>query len=240
MKIGGLIIMIKIALCDDDYKMLGLLEENLQNILDEFGVTCIIEKFVSPVELVASFKGTIYDLLILDIVMPEQTGIETAAQLRSGGYEGDVIFMTSNPEYALDAYDVYPLSFLPKPFNYDKFVEVIKKFLSKNPSASSIVIKNNLGAKEQVSLDDILYVESQGHSVCYALINGSVYTVAGNFTKTISFLPEYFFRCHRCYAVNMKKVRTIQRYYFVLENDVQVPISKGEFKEAQKRFVFNS
>jgi DNA-binding LytR/AlgR family response regulator len=187
-----------------------------------------------------AFKNKIYDLILFDIVMPGKNGIESAKELRRSGYEGEIIFMTSNTEYALEAYDVYPLTFLQKPFTYEKTVEVMKKFFSKGSFSSTIVIRNNDGAKEVVPMDSILYVESQGHSVCYALENGCVYTAAGNFTKAIGYLPEYFFRCHRCYAVNMKKAKTIQRYYFVLENDIQIPISKGEFKEAQKRFVYNS
>ena len=170
-------------------------------------------------------------------------GKSTFLKILSGEIEpnkGEIIFMTSNTEYALEAYDVYPLTFLQKPFTYEKTVEVMKKFFSKGSFSSTIVIRNNDGAKEVVPMDSILYVESQGHSVCYALENGCVYTAAGNFTKAIGYLPEYFFRCHRCYAVNMKKAKTIQRYYFVLENDIQIPISKGEFKEAQKRFVYNS
>lgn len=232
--------MVKIAVCDDDSVMIDCVCGYLNKILDEFGIQGVVESFNSPEKLILAFKNKIYDLIILDIVMPDKNGIEAAKELRCGGYEGDIVFMTSNTEYALEAYDAYPLTFLSKPFTYDKTVEVMKKFFSKNSCSSTLVIRNNDGAKEAVPMDSILYVESQGHSVCYALENGDVYTTAGNFTKSISYLPEYFFRCHRCYAVNMKKAKTIQRYYFVLENDVQVPISKGEFKEAQKRFVFNS
>ncbi len=232
--------MVKIAVCDDDSVMLDRVCGYLNKILEEFGIQGIVESFNSSDELILAFKNKIFDLIVFDIVMPEKNGIESAKELRKGGYEGEIIFMTSNTEYALEAYGVYPLTFLQKPFTYEKTVEIMKKFFSKNSFSSTLVIRNNEGAKEAVSMDSILYVESQGHSVCYALENGEIYTAAGNFTKSISYLPEYFFRCHRCYAVNMKKAKTIQRYYFVLENDVQIPISKGEFKEAQKRFVYNS
>lgn len=232
--------MVKIAVCDDDSKMLRMVDQHLRQIFDDFGIPGVVDIFTSPSELLTAFKNKIYDLIILDIVMPSKNGIDSAKDLRQCGFEGDIIFMTSNTEYALEAYDVYPLTFLPKPFTYDRLVEVMKKFFSKNSCSSTIVIRNNEGAKELVAMDSILYVESQGHSVCYTLENGEVYTTSGNFTKTISYLPEYFFRCHRCYAVNMKKTKTIQRYFFVLENDVQVPISKGEFKEAQRRFVYSS
>ena len=232
--------MVKIAICDDDSSMLILLENQLVKILNDFGVQGIVETYTSSAELIDSYKRNIFDLIITDIIMPEKNGIETATELRSCGYEGDIVFMTSNTEYALDAYDAYPLSFLPKPFTYEKLSDVMKKFFSRHSGHISIVIPNNSGAKESVSVDDILYIESQGHSVCYALENGSVYTVTGNFTKTISCLPEYFFRCHRCYAINMKKAKSIQRYYFIVGNNTQIPISKGEFKEAARRFVYTS
>ncbi len=64
------------------------------------------------------------DIIFLDVQMPEMSGIELVARLNNG-YE--VILVTANDSYAVDAFDQKVTDYLVKPFEYDRFSQAINK-----------------------------------------------------------------------------------------------------------------
>ena len=185
-----------------------------------------------------SFK---FDLIILDIVMPGMTGIELAKELRKNKINSDIIFITTNTEYAVEAFDVFPLTYITKPINSEKLFEALNKFANKNDFSSSVSVKNELGEKIILPVNSILYLKSQGHSVVYALEDGSdISSTAENFTSAGEKMPAEFYRCHRCFVVNLKKIHSIDKYEFVLENQTRIPISRYNYQEAKRLFTLNS
>ena len=67
------------------------------------------------------------DIIFLDVDMPSPNGIETAKRLREEGCEAVIVFVTALREYVFDAFDVGAFHYLVKPFNEDKFREVLGK-----------------------------------------------------------------------------------------------------------------
>ncbi len=109
-----------------------------------------------------------YDLLFLDIGLPELSGIEVLDKLSSKPY---VIFTTANKRYALKAFDAGAVDYLLKPFNLDRFNQAVDKALSimKGEKISSGLPKSiglSLSSKENhryniiISFDDIIYFSS--------------------------------------------------------------------------------
>ena len=112
----------KLAVCEDDEMIRKELCGLCGGILDEEGVCYEITVFSSAAEVEAALyeKGEVYDLLLLDIVMPGMSGMEFAQALRQRRNRTSIIFVTGNEEYLLEGYSVQPVQFLLKPGRRDQ------------------------------------------------------------------------------------------------------------------------
>ena len=99
--------MTKVAFCDDELSVLN----DLQSLLDEYRVKQNREidytAFISPLELLAAIeKGIRFDVLLLDVLMPGENGIDTATEIRRYDSNVKIIFLTSSAEFAVQSYTV--------------------------------------------------------------------------------------------------------------------------------------
>ena len=76
--------------------------------------------FTRPEDALHYLEGNRADVALLDIDMPGMSGLELAKQLREKWPETQIIFLTGFPQYALEAYEVHPSSYLLKPVKKDK------------------------------------------------------------------------------------------------------------------------
>ena len=99
--------MTKVAFCDDELSMLN----ELQVLLDGYRVKQNREidytAFCSPLELLAAIeRGIRFDVLLLDVLMPGENGIDTAEEIRRYDSNVKIIFLTSSAEFAVQSYAV--------------------------------------------------------------------------------------------------------------------------------------
>jgi two-component system, LytTR family, response regulator len=66
------------------------------------------------------------DLLLLDINMPGQTGLQVARQLIGKKSSTSIIFTTAYDEHALTAFELHAIDYLLKPFSLERFNEAIE------------------------------------------------------------------------------------------------------------------
>eukprot|EP01136_Pigoraptor_vietnamica_P013178 Opistho-1_new@53913 len=114
----------KILLVDDDPDIIELLEYNLQK--EGFEIQSALDG-VQAVEVAKSFKP---DLILLDVMMPRQDGIETARQLRliPEFKEVYILFLTARAEEYTEvaAFDVGADDYIVKPIKPRALVSRIK------------------------------------------------------------------------------------------------------------------
>lgn len=135
--------MVNIAICDDDVKFAGRLEEMLIDYAKKCQIKIKIEVFLDGLELLESIKNQkeLYDIIFLDIEMKDLNGIEVAKKIRSFDERCLIIYVTSYQSYAIEAYEVQPFRFIVKPINesilykyweaaLDKFYLIIQLFNS--------------------------------------------------------------------------------------------------------------
>lgn len=100
-----------------------------------------MKKYASAEELYFARKsGEAFGILLLDVEMSGMTGIDLAKKLRSEGFRGEIISITSHFELAGEGYEVDALHYLVKPVSYEKLSAVLKKAterLSVEPPLSS-------------------------------------------------------------------------------------------------------
>ncbi len=83
----------------------------LEKVLDENGFT--VDSYEDPVLAVENFKAGLYDLVILDIKMPELNGFELYRDIKRLDKKVKTCFLTAGEMY----YGVYPDIFSSLPAN---------------------------------------------------------------------------------------------------------------------------
>ncbi len=109
-------------LCDDDLSILSELRVLLDRYRVERNVEITSAAFQSPLELLTEIeRGTRFDILLLDVMMPGENGIDTAREIRRYDQSMKIIFLTSSAEFAVESYTVGAYFYQLKPIWQESF-----------------------------------------------------------------------------------------------------------------------
>lgn len=195
----------------------------------------IVETFTNPLKAIEFVKSNSCDVVFLDIEMPELSGIELVQSMRA--HLPQVVFYTSNPEYALECYDYNVTDFLKKPVTLPRLLSCIDRIEEKKKIIESAVKTdkseiNSLFIKTdsryvKLDFDEILYVEASGDYVVFKTTERS-YIVHSTMKNIGNNLPkEHFIKVHRSYIVNKDKIVDIEDMSLMIGRKV-IPISRSQ------------
>ena len=123
--------MIQIAFCDDDQTVLDQLSALLEKYRAQRCVQIQCTAFHSPLDLLAEIeKGTRYDILFLDVIMPAENGITAAKEIRQYDNVVKIIFLTSSAEFAVESYVVGAYFYQLKPIWEDSFFRLTDSMIA--------------------------------------------------------------------------------------------------------------
>ncbi|NHN31319.1 response regulator [Paenibacillus agricola] len=122
----------KVLLVDDEPAMLLAMKRLLSRIE---GVE-LVGSFQNAAEALDFVRVRDVDLAFLDIQIAEDDGLELARSLRSIRAGLDIVFTTSHAEFAIQAYDVYPLDYMVKPISRKRLAQTINRAVSRNSASS--------------------------------------------------------------------------------------------------------
>jgi DNA-binding LytR/AlgR family response regulator len=201
-------------------------------------------EFDNPLDAVDFLATEVVDLILLDIQMPDLTGIEFIKTLPDAP---KIIFTTAYEKYALEGFKLNAVDYLLKPFNYQEFLTAVqkaKKLIDLETQALPTLEANNqfLFLKSEykvrrINFDDILYIEGLKDYVKVYLQTNEKPILSINSVKSLEEkLPaERFMRVHRSFIVNLEKVETIERSRIVF-GKTYIPVS-DQYKEKFQEFV---
>ena len=106
--------MLNIAICDDNGIFVDNLEKKINTIMNENNIEFFVEKFYSGKDLINGSRNAIYDIILLDIDMPDKTGFNTIEEIYKKQPNVFVVFITAHEEFAYQAYDYHPYQFVHK------------------------------------------------------------------------------------------------------------------------------
>jgi DNA-binding LytR/AlgR family response regulator len=137
---------INVAICEDEKVQVELLEKHVKIWGEQRNIKVIIETFYSAESF--DFNWSMdkrYDVLLLDIQMPGQNGIELAKKIREEDDIINIIFITAIPDYIQEGYDVEAINYLIKPVDEKKLYECLDRALEKVPKEEKIVLIEEQG-----------------------------------------------------------------------------------------------
>lgn len=117
--------MLKTVIVEDDRMVAAI---NAQFAEKTPGVQ-VVATFHNGRDALAFLGRTSVDLLLLDLYMPEMSGVELLIELRHRGCNTDVIFITAanDAPHIQDALRLGAVDYLIKPFCYKRFEEALDK-----------------------------------------------------------------------------------------------------------------
>ena len=225
---------INCAIIDDEPLAAGLLESYVKKT----PYLLLKGTYNSAIQAMRDLRESPVQLLLLDIQMPELSGVEFAKILPK---ETKVIFTTAFPQYAIEGYKVNALDYLLKPISYEDFLKSTDKALEWFATAERqdacqrdrfLFVKTDYKL-QRVCLDDILYIEGLKDYVRFYLKNGEKVMSLMSMKKLDEYLPKpEFLRTHRSYIVHMTETPLVDRFRIVFD-DVYIPVSDNYKDEVQ-------
>lgn len=222
--------MLSIAVCDDEIIECCNMEKRIKKMIEEMKIPCIIRQFRSGGELLQALES--FDIVFLDIMMPEMDGMKTAQLFRKKASDKILIFVSSSREYVFEAYDVEAFQYLLKPVEDRKLKNVLQKAVLKTERRSQeFIIVSSQRQKKKLFLDDIYYFEIKGRIVDAHGPEGifTYYEQMGELENKLQ--DKGFFRCHKSYLVNLKYVDGYNRQEAILENGERIVIAKRRYED---------
>jgi len=179
----------------------------------------LIKTYTNPLAALAemSLQNTPH-LIYCDIDMPGFSGMNLAESLRDTPHH--IIFTTSYPDYALDAFGLRIRNYLLKPFDLPKFVKytevVLKEFFTplvlERETEDSFFLRTGLEKTElaRVLKNEIAYIQGSNNHI-HIYTQQEDYSVYMTFTEIEDRLSSSanFYRIQRSYIINSSHVKGI-------------------------------
>ena len=230
--------MIRAAICDDEPTILDCLYENIPAEFKRQGTDIHIEKFLSGGEFLNAHKEEPFDVVFLDIDMPEISGFDIAEKI--SGERTLIIFVTTHDELVFSSLKFQPFRFIRKSFIDDELGEVVDdiiKVLSKRIAGKKFKLQTR-SHDVYVDVEQIVYIEIYGHWLHVYTCDGEVLECYGILSDYESQLEPFdFVRTHKSYLVNCRYIHSIQKEQVVLDNKTSVPLSRRRINAVNDKFT---
>jgi len=200
------------------------------NYLKQLGVghiaTC-----ANGIEAFQLLRQQPFDLLFLDIEMPQLTGFELLKSLPNTPL---VVITTAYRDYAVEGFEWDVLDYLVKPFSFPRFLQTMEKATRALTDDNHFLFLRADHEWVRIDLDTLLYIESLRDYV-------RIVTKAKTFIVhlplaelTARLPPERFVRVHRSYTLALDRVDRVSQHCAHI-GDKLIPISRAHRQEVYRR-----
>jgi two-component system LytT family response regulator len=241
----------RVLIVDDEPLARSALESTLRSRLDVEG----FETAADGDEALGLLEQHAYDVVLLDIQMPELSGIQLADRLKNcKSSVPSIVFVTAHNQHAVAAFERHAVDYVLKPFSEERIHEALDRAAKQThgerlarlmellPRLETLVKKSTkLAIKTKgrivfVDPSDIALVEAQGNYVLLQRLSGS-YLLRESISAVAERLrPFGFIRIHRSVLVNTAYVEEIQPW----ETGEYILVIKGGRKLTASRTYKNN
>lgn len=226
----------RIGICDDEKFFIKTIEDALIKILDKYDIPFNIQTFLNGYDLIEKQKN--FDLIFLDITMPNIDGLSVAEKIREINDDLIIVFITSHEDKVFEAFKVKTFRYLVKPVDQEKLEEAIigahKEYCDDNVQ---VFIKDVCHNIRKINMDDIVYVETHNRNLLVHTLNHS-FEAALRMKEIEHMLGESnFYRIHTSYIVNLKHVIAYNHNTVSMINGHDVMISRLKIKDFKNKLL---
>jgi DNA-binding LytR/AlgR family response regulator len=196
-----------------------------------------------------------YDVVFLDVRMPELNGIELGNVLRRFAAPPAIVYVTAYEEYAVRAFDIGACDYLLKPVSRARLRTALERALgplaadqrggwgaeAPGDDSSDLIPVETAGRTRFISREQVHWVEAEGDYVRLHTVDGGAYLVR----IPISHLEERwsahgFIRIHRGYLVSFKHITEFSvtgSVHLVMVGGRSLPVSRRHVRDVRDRIL---
>ena len=235
--------MLHIAICDDQQGELKTLCIYIEEYLTAHGLQAEVTAYTHPDKLLGAVETQNFQLYLLDIVMPMVNGLELGREIRRRDNEAQIIYVTTEPQFALQAYAASPINYLVKPVEKQRLFDTLTLAISKADLAQvqTIAVKT-ADSLRIINLPQITCCEYCNHAVTFSLTSGEQIcsrTIRERFADYCApvLMDGHFLQCHTSFVVNMRRVERFAKDSFTLFGGKVVPIASRQYPAVRDAYM---
>ncbi len=184
----------------------------LKRLLNENGIEDITA-FDNPIDALKEVTKTKFDVVFLDISMPNITGLELADSIIQLEPKTFIIFQTAYSEFALEAYKSGGMGYLMKPIESNdikSILEKVRNFKNSLNEESKKILGKRGDKLYLIDISDIYYIKADLDEVIVRIKDADAYVrrKIGDLETLLN--GKNFFRVHRSYIVNVDKIKSMR------------------------------
>lgn len=193
---------------DDEKLALG----RLKRLLNENKIEDITE-FNDPVDALKEIVKTKFDVVFLDISMPNISGLELADSILSLEPKTFIVFQTAHEEFALEAFKKGGVGYLVKPIQSEDIKAILEKinnFKTTTSEENKKILAKRGDKLYLIDIDDIYYIKADLDEVIVRIKDTDAYVRRKIGDLESILVGKNFFRVHRSYIVNVDKIKSLK------------------------------
>lgn len=221
----------RIAVVDDE----SIWRDKALHIMKMYGIKAEkIDTYARGKEFLDA--GENYDIVIMDLEMPEMDGFDTITEYRRNYSESIILILTTHTEFARKGYLVNAFRYIDKLKMEEELQEALERI-------EEIIRKRNFaitGYREnkacRIPVNDILFVETEGRK-------SKIHTCQGDFfvdykiTELEELLEVYgFFRSHKSFVINLNAVEKLDYDFAYFQNGEKAYVSARKSVETRRKY----
>jgi DNA-binding LytR/AlgR family response regulator len=211
--------------------------EGLKNYIASVPNLLLVKCYTNPMEALMALSGdNKVDLILLDIDMPQISGIELSRQIREK--TNKLVFTTGHTQYGYEAFEVNADAYLLKPYSLSKFAATIAKLFPVHMETRAeikhgddfffVKNKNDHLKIVKIRFGDVIAVESKQNYVLIHTLSKRVLTYISltEISKIFEKLQN-FVQFQRSFVLNKEHIESIDGNTIQMINGVQITV--GEY-----------
>ena len=225
-------IRINAAICDDEPMALNMVSSALTTCFAGQGVNLELEQFTSPIRFKEHISGHSWQVVFLDIDMPEIDGITLGKEIKKADPHTDIIYISNCEDRVFDSFSTQPFGFVRKS-SFLKDAESVATLyvasLRRKESIHYLEVKSKNGIS-RLKIADITYIECiKDTQIIHLAEKDTRKEVPVQLRMKVleEKLGDFgFLRIHTGYLVNYQFIQRIEEESVQLQGGETLPISR--------------
>lgn len=230
-----------IAICDDNAADRNALVALCRQFFEQSAFHIDIRCYESGEAFLADPSACKAHILLLDIYMQGQDGIQLAYALRENGYGGVIVLVTSSEAHYKDGFSLGAVHYLVKPVFPGAFSEAMRRALALVAEEDRSITVSSNRRLIRIPVKNIIYAEVYGHQT-HIHTTAGVISVAISLSELEHMLSDSrFIKCFRSFIVNMAYIECMQDNSFLMHGGASIPLAKRErnaIKDTYMAYIF--